>query len=59
MASTLTIMIVLGFFAPIKSDSSFVFGNFFNTTNIDSDFYVISIGLMMSVFCLTGYDSAG
>lgn len=59
ISSILAIMIILGFFAPIKSESSFVFGDFFNTTNISSDIYVVSIGLMMSVFCLTGYDSAG
>jgi amino acid transporter len=28
-------------------------------TNISSEPYVFSIGLMMSIFCLSGYDSAG
>ena len=36
-----------------------MFFKYFNTTNIDNEFYVCNIGIMMSLFCISGYDSAG
>lgn len=57
--STFLISFTLLFFAPLKSSSEFVFTDYFNSTNIPNSFYVANIGIMVSLYCISGYDSAG
>ncbi len=39
--------------------ASFVFTHFYNTTNISNPFYLFSVGFLVSIFTVNGFDSAG
>jgi hypothetical protein len=58
MVSTLVIIIAIVSAAPERSSSVFVWTKFHNTTGMPSVIYVCIIGLLTTLYGLSGYEAA-
>lgn len=58
MVSTLVIIIAIVSAAPERSSSEFVWTKFYNTTGMNSAVYVCIIGLLTTLYGLSGYEAA-
>ncbi|KAJ3112126.1 hypothetical protein HDU96_004930 [Phlyctochytrium bullatum] len=58
MLAPFIIIVTLFSKSPEKKSSSFVFTEFYNLTGIESNAWVVLIGLLMSQYTFTGYDSS-
>jgi amino acid transporter len=58
LLSTLVIIIAIVAAAPERSSSKFVWGGYYNTTGMDNVGYVVIIGLLTTLYGLSGYEAA-
>jgi len=58
MASTLVIIVAIVAAAPERSSSNFVWTSYYNTTGLDNTAYVCIIGLLTTLYGLSGYEAA-
>lgn len=58
MISTLVIIIAIVAAAPERSSSKFVWTGYYNTTGMDSVAYVCIIGLLTTLYGMSGYEAA-
>jgi amino acid transporter len=58
MASTLVIIVAIVAAAPERSSSNFVWTSYYNTTGLDNPAYVCIIGLLTTLYGLSGYEAA-
>ena len=58
MVSTLVLIIVIIACAPERSSSEFVWTGFYNTTGMDNKLYVLIIGLLTTLYGMSGYEAA-
>lgn len=58
LSSTLVIIIAIVAAAPERSSSKFVWTGFYNTTGMDNVGYVVIIGLLTTLYGLSGYEAA-
>ena len=58
MVSTLVIIIAIVAAAPERSSSEFVWTEYYNSTGMPSVVYVCIIGLLTSLYGMSGYEAA-
>lgn len=58
LVSTIAIIVVIVAVAPERSSSQFVWTGYHNTTGMDSTAYVLIIGLLTTLYGLSGYEAA-
>lgn len=58
MLSTLIIIIAIVWVAPTRSSSTFVWTGYYNTTGMDNVGYVCLIGLLTTLYGMSGYEAA-
>lgn len=58
MVTTLGIIIAIIVAAPQRSTSEFVWTEFYNTTGLDNKIYVCIIGLLTTLYGMSGYEAA-
>ena len=58
MVSTLLIIIAIVAAAPERSSSQFVWTSYYNTTGMNSAVYVCIIGLLTTLYGMSGYEAA-
>jgi len=58
MISTLVIIIAIVAAAPERSNSEFVWASYYNSTGMPSAVYVCIIGLLTSLYGMSGYEAA-
>jgi amino acid transporter len=58
LVSTIAIIVVIVAVAPERSSSEFVWTGYYNTTGMDSTGYVLIIGLLTTLYGLSGYEAA-
>ena len=58
MVTTLGIIIAIVVAAPERSSSEFVWTEFYNTTGYDNVTYVCIIGLLTTLYGMSGYEAA-
>ena len=58
LLSTIIVCVVIVAVAPERSSSKFVWGGFYNTTGMDNVGYVVIIGMLTTLYGLSGYEAA-
>jgi hypothetical protein len=58
MVSTLVIIIAIVVAAPSRSSSEFVWFKYYNTTGYDNIYYVLVIGILTTLYGMSGYEAA-
>ena len=58
MVTTLGLIIAIVAAAPERSSSEFVWTSYYNTTGMDNAYYVMIIGLLTTLYGMSGYEAA-